>query len=294
MQNNILIELSYINIDKELLRESKNKSLFSILTETIKSAKGKERQKIESLITKVEHYGLKSLEIVDYTNNNPPNGSGSGFCGIAFKDANGNVGISYRGTENMFVNNKNQSDMIDNILASIFGKSEQIREANEFFQANKDPNGNNYLFGHSKGGNLSLNTYVSNSDEIKKVNVVNAQPLNDYVLTESQRKALLDNEKINATIIEGDIISFIGLPGYLYRLVTFDPSSTEEHEFDDNHSIWSILFDGVNYVDSNRQYYKSEMGAKQLALSAFMSYAVEGIQKWGRDNPEQESHGYHF
>ena len=178
-QNAILNQLAYVDLPKGC--EGKN------LFEQVKKVD-------KSLAKKFEDNGLNHLSIVDFDNNNPPKGSGSGFCAISFEDGSGNVGMTFRGTEgldDLKTLKNNPTDMVDNLLTSTVGVSLQSLEAQAFYNKNKATGENNYLYGHSKGGNLALEVYVLNEDTVDKVHVINAQPINDDKLLLEQKEASL-------------------------------------------------------------------------------------------------------
>ena len=151
--------------------------------------------------------GLGSLRIKDVGND-----SVSGFGAIAFTDDYGNTGFSYRGTDGL--SKESLNDWGDNVAAMLTGTSVQSGQAEAFFDANRDPNGNNFLYGHSKGGELAESVFVNNYNYIKKAHLLNPQPLNPYSLTPDQRVAI-GSSKVDIVIVEGDYVWFLGsLPSY--------------------------------------------------------------------------------
>lgn len=188
----------------------------------------------------IKDNGLGHLVIKDYVNNN--DGRGSGFCGIAFEDSiTGEVGMSFRGTEGLDGLGeliRNPKDMADNTLTMSIGISPQSLEALAFFQNNKDRGGNNYLYGHSKGGELAAGVYVTNYDEIKGVHVINAQPINPFKLTPDQLIAL-KLSKFDAVVVNGDIVSFLGVNVYPVRYVK---NNGNDDSFFGPHSTGNILY----------------------------------------------------
>ena len=102
------------------------------------------------------------------------NDSVTGFGAIAFTDGCGNTGITYRGTDGVSFESLN--DWIDNLIATPFGTSTQNIQAHDFFEAHKSADGNSFLYGHSKGGQLSESVFADNYDLIKKIHLLNPQP----------------------------------------------------------------------------------------------------------------------
>lgn len=78
--------------------------------------------------------------------------------------------------------------------------------------------GNNFLFGHSKGGELSESVYVNHYSEIKGVHLLNPQPLNPYSLAHDQVIAM-QSEKLDIVVNEEDYVWFLGtLPTHNMRI----------------------------------------------------------------------------
>lgn len=195
-QNHVLNSLSYADIEGEKAWEPGMK-VVDLVDEPHK--------------TQLKEAGLDHLEIVDYTNNNA-GGSHSGFCAIAFRDPEtGERGMSFRGTENLdkITEGANQVDMMDNVHTALSGESVQAREALEFFERNKSHCGDNYLYGHSKGGELASEVYVENYDEIRQMHIINPQPINPTQLNKKQREAL-KSDKVDVVIIDGDTVHSLG------------------------------------------------------------------------------------
>ncbi|MDV2887680.1 hypothetical protein RYX45_21150, partial [Alkalihalophilus pseudofirmus] len=100
-------------------------------------------------------------------------------------------------------------DMADNVLTASIGVSPQSLEAIAFFEKNEEKNGKNYLFGHSKGGELAAEVYVTNYDNVVELHTVNAQPINPNKLSPDQLVAL-QSKKFDAIVVNGDVVSWLG------------------------------------------------------------------------------------
>lgn len=168
---------------------------------TGKDVIGTERELLQELIEE----GLGDLRITDIISNNKGiDVAFNGLQAMAFEDESGNKGISYRGSDF-------DSDFIGDWLASDFGEyltnnSLQARSAQEFFEKNKDENGNNYIYGHSLGGNLTTHTYVKNHDQIREAVTINGTPINTDELSQEQIEALND-PKYNCCVVGLDPVS---------------------------------------------------------------------------------------
>lgn len=183
--------------------------------------------------------------IVEMTANNPE----SGFGAVAFTDGQGNTGISYRGTDGAF-SKKSANDWFDNGIAGITGESTQCNEAEAFFERYSDPNGNNYLFGHSKGGNLSEYVFVRNYKKIKKMHLLNPQPLNPWTLNEEQ-KAAIRSDKVDIVIVEKDSVWWLGmLPSYgNIRVAACNGKDT-------SHRYWGVDFKDGSIVEGDLSWWE--------------------------------------
>lgn len=201
-QNMLLTQLSY---HSDVLADNVNNMT---LEEILSVVYGDETQAdLQEILLQLCDAGLSTLRIKDVGNN-----SGSGFGAIAFTDSKGNVGFSFRGTDGLSLESLN--DWGDNILAAITGTSVQSAEAEAFFDRNRDASGNNYLYGHSKGGELAESVFVNNYNMIKGAHLLNPQPLNPYSLTRDQLRAIR-SDKVDIVIVEGDYVWFLGaLPSY--------------------------------------------------------------------------------
>lgn len=176
-----------------------------------------------------------NLVITDTENNEK-----TGFGAIAFKDSAGNVGMSFRGTDGI----TNLQDMSDNLATFLIGTSYQSIEAQRFFDKNKDAKGNNYLYGHSKGGEMATSIFVDNINEIKVCHVLNAQPINPYQLSGEQIIAL-NSKKYDPVITEYDYVWFLGGCVYLPRIRVI------EHVDGDPHSYNGKRYKNGNIIESN-------------------------------------------
>ena len=93
------------------------------------------------------------------------------------------------------------------MLEYFTGTSAQRDEALAYFQSNKNAYWNNYLYGHSLGGNLTSHTYLENYNQIKEAFTINGNPINQKLLdTPEKIEAFNDPKKYNCNIICGDIV----------------------------------------------------------------------------------------
>ena len=90
------------------------------------------------------------------------------------------------------------------------GDSQQIKEAQEFFEKNKNKDGKNYVYGHSLGGNLTSHVYLEHYDEISEAFTINGNPINEKLLdTDEKVAAFNDSEKFHCYIVCGDMVGHL-------------------------------------------------------------------------------------
>lgn len=242
-QNNLLNRLAYCN-----LKEGTWNSGDDLLT--VLRLNG-----YSELANELSEAGVKGLKIRDYVNNN----GSSGFAAIAFEDIyTGERGMTFRGTENLpkmksdiedAINGKktvdeainSQIDMIDNGSTAITGDSKQAQEAIAFYEKNRNSNGKNYLYGHSKGGELASEVFAEYHYEIQQVHVINPQPINWTKLNAEQREAF-NSGKFDATVIDGDLVWLLGGVPYPIRIIK---NNKTEGGFFGPHDLTSATYDPI-------------------------------------------------
>lgn len=240
-QNSLLNKLSYKNIPGNW---KPGQSLCDIIS------------KVDGgLAEELKNAGLGGLVMKDYVNNNET-GSKSGFCAIAFEEPeSGAVGMSFRGTEGMDDLANNPTDMADNLLTATIGVSAQSKEAVAFFEKNGNKSGNNFLYGHSKGGELAAEVFAASYDNIQKAHVINPQPINYHKLLPEQKLAFLSG-KYDAVVVDGDIVWALGACPFPVRFAArnqdyktggfFAPHDIDAMIYDKNGGIQSC---GAPYSD---------------------------------------------
>ena len=131
----------------------------------------------------------------------------TGFQAMAFRDNYNNVGISYKGSDVDFSNKRGSfADWFDtNLKEFVTDNSAQRLQAFEFFikYASGD---NNYLYGHSLGGNLTTHTLLEFSDKIQEAFTVNGTPVSDNVVSQKNNREILNSNKYNCNVIGGDLV----------------------------------------------------------------------------------------
>lgn len=284
-QNNLLNRLAYCDLKKGTWKSGDD--LITVL-----KANG-----YTQLADELSSAGITGLKIRDYVNNNGE----SGFAAIAFEDIySGQRGMSFRGTENLDKMGSDiggivsgdkeainrQIDMIDNASTAVTGDSTQAQEAIAFYEKNRDQNGKNYLYGHSKGGELVAEVFSEHYDEIQQVHVINPQPINRTSLSNEQRKAFNSN-KFDAVVIDGDLVWLLGGVPYPVRIVKNNKSGDG---FFSPHDLTSAQYDPVTgKAIIEDEPYKDYVGQGLVGLAA--SIIISTVQVGYRIGEELWSWG---
>ena len=181
---------------------------------------------------------LKNLKIVGLVNDNLK----GGFGAIAIQDSEGNVSLSYRGTDMGLGGKYTMEDMIDNGITAFLGESQQSKDAQAFYDQiiKKYPDSGLYLYGHSKGGELAARILVNNQENPKIILAAffNPQPINEYYITGDI--SVLKTDRAIAYRNEHDLVSHIGNKDYYnsyYVKSNFEP--------DDNKNFPMRIIDSI-------------------------------------------------
>lgn len=284
-QNNLLNRLAYCDLKKGTWKSGDD--LITVL-----KANG-----YTQLANELSSADITGLKIRDYVNNN----SDSGFAAIAFEDIySGHRGMSFRGTENLDKMGSDigcivsgdkgainrQIDMLDNASTAVTGDSAQAQEAIAFYEKNRDQSGKNYLYGHSKGGELAAEVFSEYYDEIQQVHVINPQPINWASLNNEQRKAF-NSSKFDAVVVDGDLVWLLGGVPYPVRIVK---NNKNGDGFFSPHDLTSAKYDRITgEAIIEDEPYKDYVGQGLVGLAASIiistvqaGYKIgEEIWSWG-------------
>ena len=233
--------------------------------------KDKDKNKIDlseeekNFLTLMDQFPEGKNPYAGYTVKMTENDPITGFGAVAFTDGQGNTGISYRGSDDF---RENLNDWFGNAIAGVYGDSVQSHQAEMFFERYSDPNGNNFLYGHSKGGNLSEYVFVRNHKKIKKLHLLNPQPLNPWTLNEEQ-KAAIRSDKVDIVIVEKDTVWWIGkLPSYGNIRVAAHNGK------DDSHRFWGVGFKDGSIVEGDLSWWEI---ARYLSIHFILSPIIQGV-----------------
>ena len=186
---------------------------------------------------------------------NKPNG----FSAIATRDSNGQIVISYRGTDMTSI-----KDWFDNGSTMLYADSSQSKDAQAFFDLVKglaDKDDRIALVGHSKGGELALKVALQNIDDISSVNTLSAQPPNtkEMGISEKELKNIIDEnrDKFNIVRMEGDFVPFLGNFSDPFKDITRVIKTNKYNKSLKwnihvlSHSLSSIKLNGTDFEDSD-------------------------------------------
>lgn len=255
-EKNILLQLSYIDLPKDLPVNTTIKELATI----IKEEYGESNLRVNNFYDFVEQNtdnNINNLVLTGYKNcnygegNNVNDESKSGFVGYAFVDKETNEGITlFRGSEFNGLGNFYADWGVDGNLGATLGiEITQQKQALEFFKAYMSDVEYKLILGHSKGGNLTTHVITEMIDDKNIiVEVLNAQPIYWLGLTEEQ-KELLKSDRYNYVVTVGDVVSYLGLPkGIVDKFVKMDGFSLNPFapHFEHKVSITNNSYDEVN------------------------------------------------
>lgn len=234
------------------------------------------------LVEKLQDLGLGDIAI---TNASKEHERGdSGFQALTFVDSYDNVGISYRGSDL-----DSQHGWLDDWINADFkefitGDSRQMQEALQYFDQNKDLDGQTAVFGHSLGGQLSSHVLCERVDEVSQAFVINANPINSKRLdTPEKIAAFNDPEKYQFNSIAGDLVShFKGHHGYENNVNYVSNNHSQPGNIIGDHVVQSASFDSNgNFIRASREEVREQMAGGRMIASEVMDKLREGMNKLG-------------
>jgi len=202
----------------------------------------------------------------------------SGFQALAFIDGEGNRGISYRGSDFDFTKGGVRDWLESDMIEYFTNDSTQRKEALEFFEKNKDLAGNNYVYGHSLGGNLTSHVYLENHDSIMQAFTINGNPINQKLLdTPEKIAAFNDPNKYDCNVISGDIVGhFKSTSKYSDNVKYIKPNGELNKTALAAHTVQAAAFDeNGNLIEVTEKEMIKEMGFTLTALMSFIKLVRE-------------------
>lgn len=223
----------------------------------------------------------------------------SGFQALTFKDTFGNTGISYRGSDFDLSQGGIRDWLEADMLEYFTGTSAQRKEALEYFQANKNEYGNNFLYGHSLGGNLTSHTYLENYDQIKEAFTINGNPINQKLLdTPEKIEAFNDPKKFNCNVICGDIVGhFKSCELYKNNVHYIHNNDSMKDNIIAAHLVQSAAYDeNGNFVYASEEEMIEKMGPTANILMGFFKNVRERLneleQRFSKPDKKEEFSKY--
>lgn len=192
----------------------------------------------------------------------------NGFQALAFKDSFGSIGISYRGSDINFSQGMIRDWLEADLLEYFINDSSQANSAKKFFERYKDTSGNNFLYGHSLGGNLVQHVFVEKHNEIKQAFTINGNPINKSLIdTDEKMAAFNDHLKMKCNVICGDIVGWLKDNSVYESNVNYVKNSGKLTGIC-SHFAQAAQFDEKgNFVLSNRDEALQSLGSSDLMLS---------------------------
>lgn len=253
-QKSLLTQLSYVNLDLEKFKQLQDigkvtiNDLVQVLSNKDKPYLGSIAEKVtgikttsQELLQEMIDNSLGNIEILGLQKDEK-----SSFFAIAFADTQGNIGMSFRGTD---VSNSKDLilDSLTDVNEYITNNSEQIQQALQFYEKYAQKNSSNYLYGHSLGGNLVEHILIKNLSNIKNAFVINPEHISQELLdTPEKINAFNDPRKFSCYVVGGDWVS---------DLKKFD-----------------LFQNNINYVRNNNSLKRNIMSEHAVEAASFNKY----------------------
>lgn len=219
----------------------------------------------QEMLQSIINSGLGDLKIKNISSSHQT--LGNGFQAMTFEDSYGNTGISYRGSD-FDVSKGALGDWLEADFLEYFkNDSNQRREALKYFESNKNLEGNNYLYGHSLGGNLTSHVYAENYNQINEAFTINGNPINQKLLdTPEKIAAFNDPEKYSCNLVCGDIVgNFKSFDLYKNNVNFIKNNETMKPNFVTAHLVQSATYDeNGNFVLTNEEEMKQKLAYGNL------------------------------
>ena len=230
----------------------------------------------KEVVDELMNNGLGELVITDVSKEQ--SFLSSGFQALAFIDSEGNTGISYRGSDFDFTKGGVRDWLESDMLEYFTNDSTQRKEALEFFEKNKSLTGNNYVYGHSLGGNLTSHVYLENHEDIMQAFTINGNPINQKLLdTPEKIAAFNDPNKYDCNVISGDIVGHFKSTSKYSDNVKYIKHNGELNKTAlAAHTVQAAAYDeNGNLIEVSEKEMIKEMGFTLTALMSFIKLVRE-------------------
>ena len=236
----------------------------------------------EEVLESIIKCGLGDLRITDISDEQKF--ASSGFQALTFVDSKGNVGISYRGSDFDFSKGGVRDWVESDFLEYFTNDSTQRSEALEYFNANKSHSGNNYIYGHSLGGNLVSHVYLENYDAIQQAFSINGNPINQKLIDTPEKVDAFNNkDKFSFNIVCGDIVGHLKSCDLYKNNVNFIRNNgTAKPSIISSHLVQASTFDEYgNFICASEEEMIEAMGMVETAFTSFAQYVREALNDIG-------------
>ncbi|WP_042462805.1 Mbeg1-like protein [Neobacillus dielmonensis] len=222
-EKNILLQLSYFDLPEGRYKGLSVEQIWQKVKRIPDNGGDARREALEEYFgsERYKNSDLANVVLNGYQNNNPNMGgkSESGFVGYAWGDGDGNATAVFRGSENPLDWDHFKTDWVSNGSAGIGNEIQQQEEASRFYQQFVHPaEGEKFVFGHSKGGNLASYVFVHYLEDDVNGYVINGAPIFWPSLTREQQDALR-GEKFDFIVYDGDFVHDLGFAPYVDKVV---------------------------------------------------------------------------
>lgn len=234
--------------------------------------------------------GLGSLKIIHASEY--PQASSSSFQALTFEDDFGNVGISYRGSD-LYISRVVVREWLEsNFLEYFSNSSTQVNEALEYFLKNQNPEGNNYIYGHSLGGNLVSHVYLNYHDRIKQAVSINGTPINQKLINTENKIVAFNDPKFQFNVVCGDIIGQLkSCEVYKENVNYIKNNKSMKPSFLSAHMIQSSTFDeNGNFVKITKEEMEKQMNHVTIKLINLSKFVRESMNKVNFKLISQKNH----
>lgn len=219
--------------------------------------------------------GLGDLRIKDIANDPE-----TGFQAMALEDSAGNTYISFRGSDGDFSKGMMQDWYRADGVEFLEGdQGPQVKQALEFFDKNKSTNGENHIYGHSLGGNLTSHVFAQRENEINSAFCYNANPIDAKYLDTQEKQEAFQSERFTFAAVEGDVVSGLkDVSAYQNRVVYVANSEQGNGNILNHHLAEAASFDkNGNFIQSTKEQYMARQGEGAQSVLSFAHNAKDWI-----------------
>lgn len=235
------------------------------------------------LLKDIQAKGLGDLTITSITSD-----SHSGFQAMALIDGYDNTAISYRGSDFNYTNGGVSDWVLTDVWEWLSDDSKQKGQAIDFFDENSNANGNNYLYGHSLGGNLTTHTLLARAEDIQEAFTIDGTPVSNRIVKIGNNAEILNGDKYNCNIVAGDVVGQLkSFSGYENNVNFIQNNNHLDYSAISAHLTQSATFDkDGGFVKCDKETAMEEMGKFEKWFVNF-SQNVHGVVNKGLEKVDE-------